>query len=221
MNQVFRAMVRKDLYMMRGFMLAVALCGLGALWLASLGGRAFAVGGVLFLTANVAGAIFISTHSVLTERKEQARQFALSLPISGERYDLAKLAGAALSFMLPWLVLTVAAASTFLLPGAERPGMLVWALMIQGCVLALFWTVLAALFYVRTDATLGLVILVANIAFTLFMVGVNQPEVTTPLRGATLVWTALAQRVLLLEALITGLALGVALLTVSRRRDHL
>src|SRR5690606_945866 len=105
-RSVFWALVRKDLYLQRGFIIAMLAVGLGSWLLMGVGGRAFAVGGILFITANIAGAIFIASFSLLSERKEQARSFALSLPVSGRAYDLSKLVSGYLSFGIPWLLLT-------------------------------------------------------------------------------------------------------------------
>lgn len=221
MKSVFWALVRKDIYLMRGFIIAMAVVGLAALALATQGGKAFAVGGILFLTSNVAGGIFIAIYTVLMERKEQARQFALSLPISGERYDLAKLVGAAASYFIPWSILTIGALAVLGWPGTEYPGLVVYGLMIQGCVLALSWAVLAALFFVRSEAMSGVVILTANIMFSLFMVSINQPEVTAPLRGPTVVWTPFAQQMLAMEVAVIAVSLLIALFAVSRKRDHI
>jgi len=59
-SSVFWSLVRKDMYLMRGFMGAMVVVGLVSLVLMALGKVGFAVGGILFLTANVAGAIFIA-----------------------------------------------------------------------------------------------------------------------------------------------------------------
>ena len=56
-RSVFWALVRKDLFLMRGFIIAMLVVGLGSWALMGQGGKAFAVGGLLFLTANVAGAM--------------------------------------------------------------------------------------------------------------------------------------------------------------------
>jgi hypothetical protein len=63
-SSVFWALVRKDVYLMRGFMIATGVVGLVSLVLMTFGGAVFAVGGILFLTANVAGAIFIAMYSL-------------------------------------------------------------------------------------------------------------------------------------------------------------
>ncbi len=219
-TSVFWALVRKDLYLLRGFMLITVLTGLVCLSVIGLGKFGFAVGGVLFLTADIASGIFIAMYSLMGERKSLSRLFALSLPVSGYRYDLAKLVSGYLAYGLPWLVLTGLVVGVFLLPGQEH-GMVVYALVLQVFVLALFSAVLAALFAVTSEGMSSIVIIVMNISFSLFVVELNQPQIAAPFHGATLVWTRFAVLALSADALIVALALTFSMLLMSRRRDYL
>lgn len=221
-SSVFWALVRKDLYVLRGFMIITIVVGLASLFSMRFGRAGFAIGGILFLTANVASGIFIAMYSLLTERKEQSRLFALSLPISGFRHDLAKLLSGYLAFGLPWLVLTAAGLAGFLLPGAgaER-GMLVYGVVLQLFVLALFSFVLMWLFVITSETLSGVAILVANIGFSLFMVSLNQPQVTRPLRTPEIVWTPFTLWTLTGELVVIAASIGFAIFYMSRQRDHI
>jgi hypothetical protein len=220
-RSVFWALVLKDLYLLRGFMIAMLVVGLASWWLMRYGGKVFAVAGLLFLTTNVAGAIFIAMYSLLTERKEQARQFALSLPISGAHYGMSKLASGYLAFGIPWLVLTVVALLGILLPDHGERGMVVYALLIQCFVLAMFSVVMAAMFAITSEAMSGVAILTVNICFSLFMMQIHQPGIMTPWRSDAIVWTPFAQAMLAGELLVVALSIAVVCGLVSRRRDHL
>ncbi len=99
MKSVFWILVRKDLYLLRGLMIATIAAGVLAMALVLLGGIGFAVGGILFLTANVAGALFVAIFTVFNERKEQTRAFSLSLPVSGVQYERAKIVAGYLAFL--------------------------------------------------------------------------------------------------------------------------
>jgi hypothetical protein len=219
-SSVFWALVRKDLYLMRGFMIATVLTGVLAVMLTAFGTVGFAVGGILFMTADVASGIFIAMYSLMVERKDSSRLFALSLPISGYRHDLSKLLSGYLAYGIPWFVMTVMAVGVFLLPGAER-GMLVYALLVQGFIFALFSAFFAALFAVSSEAMSGVAILVVNICFSLFMVELNQPKISAPLHGPTIIWTPFATMALSADALLLALSLAYALFLTSRRRDYL
>jgi hypothetical protein len=220
MKSVFWALVRKDVYLMRGFMIATVGVGVLAVLLMRFGRVGFAVGGILFLTANVASGIFIPMYSLLTERKERSRGFALSLPVSGASYERSKLTSAYLTYGLPWLVLTTIAVLVFLLR-PEQQGMVVYALVLQFFVLAIFSFVLSTLLVVPSEAFSGVVILFANICFSLFMVALNQPAVAEPLRGPQIVWTPFALWMLCGELLVVVLSLAIAILVASRKRDYI
>lgn len=223
MNQpsVFWALVRKDLYILRAFIISAIVAGVVCVGLAMTGRTGFAVGGILFLTANIASAIFIAMYSLMVERKEQSRLFALSLPVSGVQHDRAKLLGAGLAFAIPWTVLSLLAVSMFLFaPDAPR-GMVVYALLVQGFIMAMFSVVLAALFVVTAEAVSGITILGVNISFSLFMIQINQREISLPFRGEEIIWTPYAQQMLAGEAGVIILAIVFTLLVTARRRDHL
>ncbi len=195
--------------------------GLVSLVLMALGKAGFAVGGILFLTANVAGAIFIALSILFGERKDRSRAFALSLPISGHRYEMAKLVGGYVSFGLPWLVLTTAALCMFLLPPREHLGMLVYTLVLQGFVLALFSVALSLMFVIRSEGMSGLVILGTNICFSLFMVTLNQPGTSGRMNTPQIVWLPFALWMLAGEALVMVLALAFTAFVTSRKRDYI
>lgn len=220
-RSVFWALVRKDLYLQRGFIIAMLAVGLGSWLLMGVGGRAFAVGGILFITANIAGAIFIASFSLLSERKEQARSFALSLPVSGRAYDLSKLVSGYLSFGIPWLLLTAVAVLGLLPSGGAERGMVVYALLIQCFVLAQFSVVIAAFFMVRTEAMTGVVILVVNVAFSLFMMQISQPDITAPWKSESIIWSPFARGMLTGELLCIAAAMGTVVFVMSRRRDYI
>ncbi|HTC52217.1 MAG TPA: ABC-2 transporter permease [Steroidobacteraceae bacterium] len=218
-SSVFWALVRKDLYLQRGIMIVTVLTCLLAVVLTSLGKVGLAVGGVLFLTADIASGIFIAMYSLMAERKGLSHLFALSLPISGFRYDLSKLVSGYLAYGIPWLVLTSIAASLFLLPGQDR-GMIVYVLLLQMFALALFSVMLAVLFAVKSELMSAAVIVVVNICFSLFVVDLNLPQNAQPMHGPTLVWTRFAVTGLCVDAAVMALTLIFALALLSRRRDH-
>jgi hypothetical protein len=178
------------------------------------------VGGLLFLTANVAGAIFITVTSMQAERKEQARLFALSLPISGVQYYLSKLASAYVSFGIPWLVLTSVVLLGIVLNEQGDRGMLVYGTLIQCFVIAQFSVVMAAMFVSTSDAMSGMAILTVNIAFSLFMIQINQPEIIGPWKSDSIVWTPFARYMLAGELVAMVLSLGIAVYILSRSRDY-
>lgn len=218
-RSVFWALVRKDLYLMRGLMMATVAAGLVGFILMRFGSVGYAVGGILYITASMACGIFIAVFVILTDRMKNSRLFALSLPVSGSQYGLAKLVSTWLAYGIPWLVLTALALVAFLVPEESNRGMVVYALLLQGFVLVCFAVIVAALYLVKSDVWLGPVILLVNISFTLFMVTLNQPKVTQPFRSDVITWTPFAQAMLAGELLVLVASVGFVLFVNSRDRD--
>lgn len=221
-RSVFWALVRKDLYLMRGIIVMMIVVGLAAFSVTGLGNIGLAIGGLIFLTANIAGGIFMAMAMLIGERKEMARAFALSLPISGQSYDRAKLTAGYLSYLIPWTLITAVVLCGFLWLEADAPrGMVVYAMILQGFALAMYCVLLAALFGVTTDGMGAMVIIGSNILFSLFMMKLNQPDIAGPLRTGQIVWTPFAQRMLVGEIIAIALSAAIALIAMSRRRDYL
>jgi hypothetical protein len=220
-RSVFWLLVRKDLYLLRVLSIAGVVTGLLSLSLMFFGKVAYAVGGVLYLTANLATALMIGMASVLGERKEQTRLFALSLPVSGQQYERAKLVATQLAYGIPWLVMTVLALCMVALWPAIPAGYLVYTILLQGSFLALFTLFIATLFVLTSEAAGGLALLVVNVMFTLFMISLNQPAIARPLNGPHVIWTPFATMTLAVEILMTLMSLVFALIAISRKRDHL
>lgn len=220
-SSVFWALVRKDLYLMRGIIIAMILVGLVSFMATGYGNVGLAIGGIVFLTVNIAGGIFMAMAMMIGERKEMARTFALSLPISGHEYDRAKLAAGYLAYAIPWLVITGFVTWGFLRPGggADR-GMVVYALVLQGYAFAMYSVLLAVLFTNTSDGAGAVIIIGGNILFSLFMVQLNQPAIVQPFKTGHIVWTPFAQRALAGELAALVLSVAVALFVSARRRDH-
>lgn len=221
MNSVFWTLVRKHMYLQRALSFATVVLGLVGLWIITRGKVGFALGGILFLTVNVASGMFIGSMAVLQDRKDQSRQFAMSLPVSGRQFELAKFTGAWLSYGIPWLILTVAAVALFSVPPAPEQALVVYVLLIQFCILALNAVFLSVMFQIQYEPLVGIVVLVLNMFFSLFMVMINQPEYIGSLRGPVIHWPAFAVNALSVEIVIIALAMLLALLGLSRKRDFI
>jgi len=220
-SSVFWALVRKDVYILRVFSIAGLLTGLAALGIMLTGKVGSAVGGILYLTVNIATGIMIGMYAFVADRKEQSRVFSLSLPISGQRHELAKLVAAFASYGIPWAILTAVAVLVLPLCGAIPKGLMVYGLLIQGCCLALFSLLIACLLVAKTEVLAALTIITTNILFSLFMVTLSQPSVGDPLKGPNIVWTGTALGLLAGELGLIAVALIFAVSIIVRKRDHL
>jgi ABC-2 type transport system permease protein len=220
-SSVFWALVRKDMYVLRTFSIAGLVTGLLALGAMLIGKVGFAIGGILYLTANVAGGIMIAMYGFMNDRKEQTRLFALSLPISGQRHELAKLTAVFLSYGIPWLILTLVGAVLIPLVGIFPRGFMVYALLVQGCCLALFGFLIAAMFIAKSERLAGLAVITTNLLFSLFMVTLGQPAISGSMHGPRILWTDVAVWLLTGEIGLLVVALLFAISIIFRTRDHL
>jgi hypothetical protein len=220
-SSVFWAVVRKDIYVCRAFGGAGLLSGLLALGLMATGKIGYAIGGVVYLSALVAAGIMIATYGFMADRKAQSRVFSLTLPISGQHHDLAKVTAAFLTYGVPWIILT--AVSVLLLPlsGALPRGYVVYGLLVQGCCMALFSAMVAAMMVANSDLFVGLAVIINNIVFTLAIMILSQPSVSGPMQGSRIVWTDVAVWFLTVEVSLLVVSVLVAISIVLRKRDYL
>ena len=219
MNPVLKKLILKDVRLNLPLMAMMVFAGVVALLVMRAGSTGFAVGGILYITANIAGGIFIGMYCIVQERKDQSNLFALSLPVSVREFNTVKLAAALLVYTVPWCVLTA-----FLLLAQQRSvsipaGQFVFSVMLQGSFLALVYVYFAIVAASRSDAVAGMSILFLNMGFSLFMVWVNQPPVQAPLKTSRIVWTDVAVATVTVEALAIVLALVLGFFFVARRRE--
>ena len=219
MNPVLKQLILKDVRLSLPLMVAMVVAGAIALAVMHAGSTGFAVGGILYITANIAGGIFIGMYCIVQERKEQSSLFTLSLPVSVAEVGTVKFASALLVFALPWAVLTLLLIAVQVFSASIPAGQLVYALMLQGSFLALVCVYFAVIAATPSDGVAGFSILSLNMGFSLFMVWVNQPPVQAPLKTDHIVWTTPAITSLTVEVLAIVLSIALGFFFLSRRRE--
>jgi hypothetical protein len=222
MNLVIRKLVAKELYLNRWMMAGTAVAAALAAFACAFGATAFNVGALAWMTAIIACGVMLAIYGVAQERKEQSLQFVLSLPVSIRGYVVAKTAGLLLSYMVPWLVATAAAIALVLVSPGVPDGLLPYVVALCGFLLANFSVVLCAALHVRSEAAMIAVIIVTNMAVSLFMFVVGAlPGIRDHLSGPVPVWNDTIRNVLLIEFLVFAIAVALPLATAARRRDFL
>jgi hypothetical protein len=219
MSPVVRQLVLKDLRLNLPIMLMMVGAGVLALALMYAGRAGYAVGGILFITANLAGGIFIGMYCIMQERKDQSTLFALSLPVTANQLDSVKLLTALLVYGLPWLALTLAVFTSVLL-FSPPDGSVIYSLLIQGCAFAISSAYFSVLATSRSEAVVGFCILVLNMGFSLFIVTFSQPALRDPLQTDRIVVPDYAALTLAIELLVIVAAPLIAVFVLSRRRDY-
>jgi hypothetical protein len=219
MNPVLKKLIVKDVRLSLPLMGLMAAGGLIALGVMLTGQVGYAIGGILYITAQIAGAIFIGMYCIVQERKDQSNLLALSLPVSVQQLNVVKFSAALLMYTAPWLLLTVLSLSLTLLKSSIPDGMVVYSLTLQFAFLAMACTYFAVVSASRSDAVAGFGILVLNMLFSVFMVWTSQPALRAPISTERIVWPPTSVITLGVEALMILGSLLFGFLYLSRRRE--
>lgn len=222
MNIATRRLIAKELYVNRWMMAGTAVAAALAAFACAFGATAFNVGALAWMTAVIACGVMLAIYGVTQERKEQSLQFVLSLPVSIREYVFAKTAGLLLSYLLPWLVATASAIVLVLASPGVPDGMLPYAALLSGFLLANFSVVLCGALHARSEAAVVALIILTNMAVSVFMFIVGAlPGIRDHLSGPVPVWNGTVLNVLLVELLVFAFAVTLPLATAARRRDFL
>ena len=219
MNPVLTRLILKDVRLNLPLMSLMIIGGLLALGVMLTGKIGYAVGGILYITAQIAGGIFIGMYCIVQERKDQSNLFALSLPVSVRELSLVKYSAALMMYGAPWLVMSACTMSITLLKDSIPDGLVVYSVTLQLAFLALSYTYFAVISVSRSDAVAGFGILVLNMAFSLFMVWASQPAVRSPLETDAIVWPATSILAIAVELLLVAGSLVFGFVALSRRRE--
>ncbi len=222
MNTLAAKLIAKELHQFRWMMAGATAVGLAALPAAAGGEAGVSIAFIVWVTALIALGVMVSLYGVSNERKERARLFVLSLPLSPADYVRIKLLGLLLCFLLPWGVLSAGAAVLIVAAPGMPDGLLPYALLLCVFLLFNFAVVLSASLQIASEAAMGGVIILTNMSVSLYM-GVlrHMPGVGEHMWAAEPVWNTPFWLLLGAELAATLLVLCVPLLFAARRRDAL
>jgi ABC-2 type transport system permease protein len=222
MNIVTRKLIAKELYLNRWFIGGSASAGVLSAFAASFGEAAFNIGALTWLTTIVAFGVMLAIYGVMNERKEQSLQFVLSLPLSTAEYIRAKVIGLMLSFLVVWLSASGAAIALVLGTSGVPDGLLPYTILLCCFMLANFSVVLCGTLYARSESLVTAVIILTNMAVSVFMFTVGTlPGLKQHMFGPTAVWNHTFFNVLTVELIVLVIAVTLPLATAARRRDFI
>jgi ABC-type transport system involved in multi-copper enzyme maturation permease subunit len=222
MSIVTRKLIAKELYVNRWFLIGTAVSAVAAMAVAPFGQTAFNIAGLAWLTTLIGCGVMLAIYGVMNERKEQSLQFVLSLPLSIGEYVRAKLFGLLLSFLLPWLAASAAAVTLVLAAPGVPDGLLPYTLLLCVFLLANFAVVLCGALQARSEAAVTAVIVLTNMAVSIFMFTVGAfPGLKNHMSGDTPVWNDTFFNVLITELIVLVIAVTLPLATAARRRDFI
>jgi ABC-type transport system involved in multi-copper enzyme maturation permease subunit len=222
MNMLTRKLIAKEFYLHRWLIVGSTVAGLAGLAIAAEGQMRFNIGMLTWLTSIIAFGVVLAMLGIANERKERALQFVLSLPLSPGDYVRIKLFGLFLCYLVPWAILSAGAVVLLLVRPNLPDGLLPFALLLSGFMLANFSVVLCGALHTASEGIMTIVIIVTNMNVTLFIFLVGGiPSLNDHLHGAAPVWNDAFWTVLAAEAATLLIALSLPYFVAARRRDFI
>jgi ABC-type transport system involved in multi-copper enzyme maturation permease subunit len=218
-GSIVGSLIRKDLYFMRGAMLAAIATGAFALALMPISRMLSYVSAVMLICVLIVLNIFLVMYGVAQERKEKTALFILSLPVSAMGYTIAKVMATSIAFGVPWLVLT--AATAILIVVSPIPdGVLPYWMTLLGYLLAYFCALLGIALLNDSSGWHAAAITLGNVSVN-FLIPflLTRPSVTAHANGPVAVWSGDLMTILVVELLAGFAVLGYAIHAHARRPD--
>jgi ABC-2 type transport system permease protein len=221
MNALTRKLIAREFYMHRWLIGGSIVAGLGGLAVVPSGGAmAFNIGFLLWLTTIVAFGAVVAMFGVASERKERVMNWVLSLPISHGDYVRIKVLALLLCYLVPWFVLSAAAVALIAAHPHLPDGLLPTTMLLCVFMLANYSLVLSSAMHVNSEGPMTIVIIVHNIAITLFIFMVAAiGDISRHMQGPVAVWNSAFWTVLAALLAVLALLLSAPYFFAARRRD--
>jgi hypothetical protein len=222
MNSLTRRLIAKDLYLQRGLIGIAVVAGLVSLVIAAEGRMRFNIGMIAWITTVIAFGIMVTMQGLISERKERAQLFVLSLPLSHGDYVRTKMLALLACYVPGWIVLSGGAVVLLLVMPNLPDGMVPYAILLCVYMLANFAVVLCGALHTNSEGAMTALIVVTNMCVSLFIFAIFAIRgIADHFQGATPVWNGAFWTVLAIELLVFALAVTLPYLVAARRRDHL
>jgi ABC-2 type transport system permease protein len=221
MNPLTRKLVARELSTHRWLIGGSIVAGLGALAVVAGGGHMkFNIGFLIWLTTIAAFGAVVAMFGIATERKERVLNWMLSLPISHGDYVRIKVLALLLCFVAVWLPLSGAAIALVAIKPDLPDGLLPIAVLLCVFMLANYSLVLCSAVHVHSEGPMTIVIIVHNIAITLFIFLIAAiGDISRHMQGPVAVWNSAFWTVLAIELFVFTALICAPYLFAARRRD--
>jgi hypothetical protein len=222
MNVVTRKLIAKELYVNRWFIVGGSAAGVASALIATLGKTGFNVGALTWLTTIIATGVMLALYGIMNERKENALQFVLSLPLSISQYVRAKMLGLFASFLVMWTLASAAALALVFFGESIPDGLAPYTMLLCVFMLANFAVVLCGALHAMSEAMTSAVIIVTNMGVSIFMFTVAPlPGIHDHMWGVAPAWNSTFWTVLACELAVLAIAFTLPFVFAARRRDFL
>jgi ABC-2 type transport system permease protein len=222
MNSLTYKLIAKDFQQHRLLIAGTIAIGLVSLLVAG-GGTPllFNIGMLCWITAIAAYGCVIAMIGISSERKERALLFVLSLPLGYGDYVRLKLFGVMLCYLVPWAALSAGAVVMVLALPTMPDGLLPFTILLCGFLLINFSMVLSGALFARSEGVITLIIIVHNIAISLFIFLVGPiPAFRDHVQDASPTWGPEFWIVLAVEAVTLLVIFSLPYFLAARRRDY-
>ena len=221
MNPLTPKLVATELSTHRWLIGGSVVAGLAALAVvAGRGHMNFNLGFQIWLTTIAAFGAVVAMFGIATERKERVLNGMLSLPISHGDYVRIKVLALLLCFVAVWLPLSAAAVALVAAKADLPDGLLPITVLLCVFMLANYSLVLCSAVHLNAEGPMTIVIIVHNIAITLFIFLIAAiGDISRHMQGPVAVWNSAFWTVLAVELLVFTALICTPFLVAARRRD--
>ena len=220
---MIKRLILKDWYLQRWMILAALLGGVLSLGIVCIGGQAaFLVGLILLITALIASGAQLAIATIVDERKERTLSFVMSLPISHREYTIAKLLGALIIFLVPWVSLVLGSFALFIVPHGIPHGLFPFTAIMATEILVSTCLIIAVALVTESQGWTVGAIMVGNVAINLVGYYVaHLPGIAKGMAGSSVMWSPTASNALGIEFAAIALLLCLTFFFQSRKKDFL
>ncbi|MDX1927743.1 MAG: ABC-2 transporter permease [Pirellulaceae bacterium] len=218
-TQAIRILFLKDLFLSRRQLFGYFAAGMAASAIACIPDSTSSfIGFILVITVAIASGIHLIGTLLLAETTDQTRMFVMSLPVSLLEYSISKISVVLTTYLIPWTAMfAFLIIATFVM---GKPGNVA---VLPTIFFFLFGTFTLQLVTAVISESVGFTISVmvgCNVLLNVFMLKLFAiPEISAASKSDVLTWPSIAIQILAVELLIIVLALAMAFLFQSRKRD--
>ena len=217
--QAIRILFLKDLFLSRRPLFAYFVAGLAASAVACIPDATFSfIGFLLVITVAISSGIHLIGTLMLAETTDQTRLFVMSLPISLLDYSIGKISVVLTTYLIPWTaMLACLTIATFVM---GKQGNVVVLPAIFFYLLGAFMLQLVTAVVSESVGFTICVMVACNICLNVFLMKLfENPEITAVTKSDVLTWPNIVLQIVAVELLIIVVALAMAFLFQTRKRD--
>jgi len=221
-NVVTRKLIVKELYVNRWLISGGVFAAVVSMLITLTGKTGFNIGALAWVTTIIAIGVMLALYGIMNERKEQALQFVLSLPLSVADYVRAKMLGLMACFLLVWIAGSAAALLLVLAHPEVPDGLAPYTVLLCAFMLANYSVVLCGAVHARSEAVTTAIIVLTNMGVSIFMFTVAPMDgINQYMSGDSPAWNSTFWTVLACELAVLVLAFTLPFFLAARRRDFI